>query len=252
MSCRNESRGSADSSEFGFRPLDDWLSRSSVLPKFFDIEHAAPDLEHGLFLGLCDVVEAHEVEDYPAQDLATSWGENRAYIKRALALIEADEPVWLDRDDVDIIRAGLGEPPKACCPLYVISIGEGSEERAVYVGRTSSPNGRFAGGHAALARLHAPKFGPLRKRVYFGSVMLLTDSYAGNKGYLPLEWVHPLPAAKVLLSDVEKLLVYDLQPSLNRALRKRYSAKNSIGSIHVQNFTPSSTFLKDYFSAPQF
>jgi len=152
-----------------------------------------------------------------------------------MAAIDTEHPGWLDRDDVAIIREEVGAPPPPCLPIYIISAGSGPEERPVYIGKTSSLVSRFAGGHAAVTKLHAPQYSALEKSIYLGCVMLLTEDAAmQNGGYLPLEWVNPLAAAVQLLADVERALIFDLQPELNTHHRQSYRPVHEV-SILIEN-----------------
>ena len=119
-----------------------------------------------------------------------------SYIKKSLEIIDAEEPLWLDHDEVSMIREQLGDPPNLCYPLYMFTVGDGENERVAYIGKTSSSKGRFYSGHSASTKLHAPKYNGLNKRIYLGGIVLLSK----DNEYQPLEWVHPLEMAMKIFS----------------------------------------------------
>jgi len=158
-------------------------------------------------------------------------------------LISADTPGWIDSEEAIMIREELGEPPTLCYPLYLISVGDDSEERVVYVGKTSATQPRFRQGHAALTKLLHPKYDGMSKRVYFGSVVLLSNDVE----YFPLEWVRPLEMAKQLLSSIEAQVIYHFMPELNTHHVYHDNVKWKFPSLHIQNFTNVTEFLDDEF-----
>ena len=222
--------------------LSSWLERRDPLHSFIDLEHRQPNQEFGGFLSLDVVVHVHESVDLEAESLAESWRKTHEYVAAALAIIKADEPMWLDREEVEMILRKLGEPPPLCYPLYLITVGDATTERLVYVGKTSSNQGRFKGGHAALTKLLNPKYDGQPKRLYLGAVVLLTD----DKSYQPLEWVKPLKTAEALLTSIEAQLIFKFKPELNT---KNVHTDNATWpvSLHIQNFSEGSSFLNDEF-----
>ena len=209
-------------------PLYAWLSRRAPLRAFHDLASLTPDLELGGFVGLSARVPLHEIPTLPAVSLDDSWAQTNEYVSRSLNLIGGNGG-WLDREEVEMIESGLGGPPPRCQPIYVFSVTDGANERAVYVGRTSSQTPRFSGGHAAAVDLHHPRYNGMMKQVYLAYVLLLTKD-----DYLPLEWVRPLNAAKAILAAVEATLIFGLQPELNERLRAEYRQRISI-TLSIEN-----------------
>lgn len=225
----------------GPSPLASWLSRKAPLLGFKEAGQNEPVTELGAFVGLDRVVAVHEILGLPAESLAQSWTRTREYVESSLRLIDGDGG-WLDKEEVEMILRNVGQPPAHCYPIYVFSVGSGKEERAVYVGKTSSTTARFAGGHSAAVRLHDPKYDGMLKRVYRGCVMFLTE-----EEYLPLEWISPLAAAEKLLACVEATLIFGLQPELNTLLRREFDHTISL-TVQVENHCGTGFLNDDQFA----
>lgn len=225
--------------------LTAWLDRQEPLRSFINIEHRPPSQEFGGFLSLDVVVPVHDAATLEAESLAISWQKTHAYVVKALELIEAEEPLCLDRYESELIRSELGEPPPLCYPIYLITVGDGPTETLVYVGKTSSNQGRFRGGHAAFTKLLHPDYDGQAKRVYLGAIVLL-DS---EKSYIPLEWIKPVEGAEALLSSIEAQIIFRLKPDLNVHHVNSDNASWPV-SIHIQNFTGATEFLHDEFLWP--
>lgn len=230
--------------------LSGWLERRHSSVPFIDETKVNLFLEYGGFISLDAKIPLYESVDLPAQALKHSWNSTRSYVSRALEIIDDDHPGWLDKEEVKMIIDELGYPPPQCYPIYFISVGKGDDEKLVYVGKTSSSSNRFAGGHAAITKLHRPEYVNLDKTIYLGCVMLLSD----KKEYVPLEFVSPLEIANKVLESVEYQLIYNLQPILNVKGKKRNKSKMPF-LIHIQNFTlklsdDESNFLNDKFILP--
>ena len=153
-------------------------------------------------------------------------------LKRAEELIDGLGGGALDGEERDLIQSTLGQPPESCLPIYIVSVGTGDDERAVYVGKTCSSK-RFANGHRVGLKLHHPKYTHLAKTVYRCSVLLdIHDEYVA------LEWVQQETLAERMLDGVESVLIHSLQPELNVAKRRRPAVDLPI-HIHVQNYVQS-------------
>ncbi|MEE8484598.1 MAG: hypothetical protein V3S46_08365 [Nitrospinota bacterium] len=126
----------------------------------------------------------------------------------------------------------------------MVTVGEGKEERVVYIGKTSAKTPRFISGHYVSTKLHSPQYNGLAKWLYQGTVTLLD-----KKGYLPLEWIHPLSSANNMLHSIEAQLIYEFKPELNRRQKNNYNASVPI-TLHIQNFSGTSNYLNDYFMYP--
>ena len=224
-----------------YSPLKPWLARSAPLNSFLDLSSRTPGKELHGFLSFEYVVPVHKASSLFRQSLLESWNKTEKYVTRALEIIDADDPGWLDREEAQWILDELGDPPTYCYPIYMITVGSGGKEEVVYFGKTSSRRGRFSGGHHALTKLNHPKFNRLKKRIYQACIVLLTD----EKDYLPLEWVHPYSDAEETLSSVEAQLIYNFKPELNRCSKNNYNATKPV-SLHIENFTEQTAYLHDY------
>ena len=229
-----------------FSPLKPWIERRDPLRSFVHIDTKKPNQEYGGFLGLDVSLPFHEIDSLEAQSMESSWRKTYQYVRRCLKIIGADEPLWLDREEVDMILTKLGDPPPACYPIYMVTVGTGSNEKVVYIGKTSAKTARFTSGHQVATKLHDSKYDGLSKQLYQGCVMWLAD----GKDYLPLEWIHPLSSADEILRSVEAQLIYELQTELNTHHRKTYNVTFPI-VLHIQNFSGTSDYLHDYFVYPQ-
>lgn len=223
-------------------PLEAWLARTDPLRSFLDLENSQPNFERGGFLLLNGPIPLHETISLEAESLPVSWKRTHEYVKKCLTIIDAEETDWLDHDEVRMIRAEVGEPPPLCFPIYLLSVGQGKDERVVYVGKTSSKSGRFKSGHAAITGLHHPKYDGLKKQIYLGGVVLLSD----DDEYRPLEWVKPLAKSEEILTSIEAELIFHFQPELNTIHKKSFDAVFPV-TLHIQNYEGDSPFLNDRF-----
>jgi hypothetical protein len=224
-------------------PILRWLDRGTELKALLSPKSdASPNLELGGFVALDVAVPLHKASELCAESLEGSWELAHRYIEDCKAIIEIDEPMWLDKFEISQIKNELGEPPPLAYPIYFMSVAdENGEEKLAYVGRTSSKNSRFSGGHAAITKLHAPEYQGLDKWLYLGCIVLLTED-----NYLPLEWVNPLGRAQELLHSIEAQLIYYLQPELNINHKKHNNTKEYV-QLHIQNFSSDTQFLNDQF-----
>ena len=214
--------------------LERWLDRKAPLHEFSDATRI-PDRETGCFIGIDIAVDLHETIHLKPESLAQSWISVHRYMTNALRIIGAEEPSWLDREEVEMIRSDLGDPPPVSYPLYFISVGNDEAEKLVYVGKTSSNNSRFKGGHTAITRLHDPKYNTLSKKLYLATIFFY------DKDYLPLEWIKPFDKAQALLSSIEAQIIFDFKPELN--------------SDHTNNFNsswPTPILFENYCGYSQF
>ena len=224
-----------------FSQLTPWLERTRPLSGFVNLARNPPNREWGGFVALDVVHPVHETVSLPAESLSTSWAAVHRYVSSACRLIRSPMSGWLDSEEASEIVEKLGPPPVLCYPIYILAVAKPGEQRPVYIGKTSTSSGRFRGGHAALTKLHDPKYEGYAKKVYLGTVVLL-----GNDGeYQPLEWVKPLEKAQKLLASIEAQLIYDLKPELNTQHVSTYNAKWPV-QLHIQNFADDSKFLNDH------
>ncbi|WP_348622006.1 hypothetical protein [Paenibacillus polymyxa] len=221
-----------------FSPLTPWLERKRTLPAFAYLEEGQPEFNLGGFLGMDVCYPLHEVNMHIPRSLETTWNMVREYVNEALVITQNNTGNWLDREEVEMIKKELGEPPNHCYPIYIVTVGTFPNEKIVYIGKTSSNLSRFAGGHRVALKLHDPIYNNLPKRVYFCSVSFLV-----GKEYLPIEWISPIEEAKTILDSVESQLISSFQPELNRSKTKRNYSKHPI-MLQLQNFT-GSRFLHD-------
>lgn len=221
--------------------LQGWLARKQPGLPFLDPAKSIPKLEFGGFVTFDAAIPVHEAGNAKGQSLEQCWQAVQDYVRAALEIIEADDPLWLDREEVEMIQDALGPPPPQCYPLYMIStVDTAGKENCVYIGKTSSGKRRFSGGHAAFAKLLSPAYAGHQTFIYSGCITLLNE----DNDYLPLEFVTPLTDAETLLRSIEAQLIYELQPALNTQHRKRYNAAKPL-MLHIQNF--SSDLMNDRF-----
>jgi len=224
-----------------FSQLTPWLERTRPLLGFTNLTRNPPNREWGAFVTLDVVHPVHETISLPSESLRESWTAIHRYVSSACRLIHSPKSGWLDSEEASEILESLGPPPVLCYPIYVLAVARPGEQRVVYVGKTSTSSGRFRGGHAAITKLHDPKYDGYAKKAYLAAVVLLD-----NKGeYQPLEWVKPLEKAQRLLVSIEAQLIYDLKPELNTQHVSRYNAEWPV-QLHIQNFADDSKLLDDY------
>ena len=126
--------------------------------------------------------------------------------------------------------------------IYFITIYNEHEEKLVYIGKTDSKKSRFSNGHLAALKLHNPIYNGYNKRVYFGTVMFLSD----DKEYVPLEFISPYSRAERYLSEMEAYLIERLNPELNKKKEPLHLLEN-LSSVLIQNFSEENAFMKDFF-----
>lgn len=226
-----------------FRPLSPWITgNSSVTPINFYIDNK-PDLSKGAFVALDVAVDLHLAHTIITGTLKNSWNANQTYIKKACIIANTGEENDFDLDSEEklMILNELGEPPESSYNLYFITVYNQSEERIVYIGKTDAKNGRFTNGHLAALKLHDPRYSFYQKRVYFGTITLLSE----NMAYIPLEFVTPYEDAKKYLNGAEAFLIACLKPELNER-REKIGIFENAHQIHIQNFSGVSDFMKDF------
>jgi len=201
-----------------------------------------------LWLNFDSCAGLHEAADFPLIPFDDSRKECWEYINKACEIVgrPPGRPGWaLNTEDAQKVYSAIGEPPFASYSIYMITVsGSGREEETpVYVGQTNSINHRFRGGHAAISKLHAPKYDGKEKRIYFGCVSAVND----DDNTFPVEWINPPESRDKLLSSVEYQLIYDLQPELNTTGKDKYLVpiptpivvQNMVGKIlDAQSFGP--------------
>ncbi|MEI4769876.1 hypothetical protein WAX74_09500 [Psychrobacillus sp. FJAT-51614] len=207
--------------------------------------------EYGCFIGLDVCLPLYQVLEMDAQSLEATWNEVNDYVASAFRIItnEYREDLGINKDeklrDVDKeiihdIEYQLKTPPAACYPIYFISVGDGKDEKLVYVGKTSSRTHRFSGGHSAALKLHAPEYEGLSKHIYFGTVVFLDH----EKNYMPLEFIQPFEDANSLLNTLEAGLIYNLKPELNTTyLNTNYARFDMF--VNIENHSSRPSLLRD-------
>lgn len=226
-----------------FRPLSPWITgNSSVTPSNF--YNNKPDLSKGAFIALDVAIDLHLAHTITTGTLENSWKDNQRYIEKACIIADSGEETDfdLDSDDKLMILEELGEAPECSYNIYFITIYNETEEKVVYIGKTDSENGRFTNGHLAALKLHNPQYSSYQKRVYFGTITLLSADMA----YIPLEFVTPYENAKRYLNGAEAFLIDRLNPELNTR-KEKIDVFEEVSHIHIQNFSGVSDFMKDVF-----
>lgn len=214
-------------------PFFGWLAGTELLPKrFHSEEEGSGDCEEtswSISVALDEVIPLHSAGEVAWQSLQESRTLTTEYLADADKLIDGLWGGRLDSEERTMISEELGPPPNFCMPIYIMTIQDTETEEVVYVGKTTSSS-RFIGGHAAALKLLSPEFSHCSKRIYRCSVLLfLRDEY------MALEWLDSDRLAESVLDWTETLLIYALQPRLNRAKRKRPQGLSPI-HIHVQNY----------------
>jgi hypothetical protein len=157
-------------------------------------------------------VPLHETSLVTLQSFDAAWEQTLRYIGDACRMLHKDIPGWAPAiEEADGVLGQLGLPPLRCYALYLISVQTAAGERCVYVGQTNSESHRFQGGHAAISKLHHPKYERLAKRVYFAGLEIEDD----DDHAFPIEWIHPEEWRQQILDSVESRLIFELQPELN-------------------------------------
>ena len=226
-----------------FRPLSSWLTEKSTLsPNSFYLNDEIT-LSMGVFIALDVAIDLHLANTIVTGTLENSWEENQSYIKKVCEIVNADRDNSFDLDGEEklIILEELGEPPESSYNIYFITIYYNEfEERVVYIGKTNSKIGRFSNGHSAALKLHDPKYSSYKKRVYFGTITLLSK----DGEYVPLEFITPFSKAKRYLNGTEAFLIHCLKPELNIHMENMGEFRE-VSLIHIQNFSEEPNFMKD-------
>ncbi|MCS0005377.1 GIY-YIG nuclease family protein, partial [Vibrio parahaemolyticus] len=175
--------------ELTYRPLENPSSNFLFESALKQPELLEPEEGIGSFLVLQSVHALHETVYLPPQSLEQAWKANQEYIASKC----------------------LTQPPLACYPIYLMTVGENKDERLVYIGKTSSKSSRFSAGHAAISKLHHPKYDGLTKRVYLCCAVFINKA----RGTFPIEWIQPYEKAELLLKSFEAYLIYWTKPELN-------------------------------------
>ncbi|WEG19275.1 hypothetical protein PQ478_21555 (plasmid) [Alkalihalophilus pseudofirmus] len=227
----------------------DYYLRTGYLPILDRFRRDDISIELECFIGIDVCFPLHKVLDMTAQSLDVTWNALKEYVDKALHIITEQYREELDienydkfRDvDKEIIReikSQLTLIPPACYPIYIITVGEGYDEKVVYIGKTSSKNHRFTGGHSAALKLHDPIYDGMMKHIYFGTVTFIDN----DKEYMPLEFIQPYEDALNLLDNLEAGLIFNLKPDLNRTHRSRNNAKYDI-VVNIENYSSRSNLL---------
>lgn len=205
--------------ELTYRPLELPKDRIYFKRSLNNPELLIPDTEQGCFLVLQSVHALHETVNLPPQSLKQAWVANQEYIQSGY----------------------MGYAPLASYPIYLITVGDDSNERLVYIGKTSSNSSRFSSGHAAISKLHAPKYNNLTKRVYLCCIVFIK-----NSNTIPIEWITPYEHANTLLKSFEANLIYWNKPELNTQ-HIIHEPFFEYGQVHVQNVTGQTYFWDEKF-----
>lgn len=235
------------------RNLNYFIEKAGYFPR--NITKEDIELEYGFFLAFDQSFLLHKASEIEVQSLLKTSREIDNYINQTLDILEANNSFWEDYDRIEKLKkiefdndheiryeieTALGKPPKACYPIYMMTVESNDCEELVYMGKTNSENARFKNGHSAITKLHDPKFNGM-KRIYLGTVMFISKD---NKDYIPLEMMASEQEMSELLAAIEGTLINSFKPELNTQNKKK--TDYSIGSqLHIQNFVGS--MLHDEF-----
>lgn len=201
--------------ELTYRPLENPFSNFLFKKALNNSNLFVPEEGIGSFLVLQSVHALHETVNLPPQSLNQAWNANQDFIKSGC----------------------LGEPPLACYPIYLMTVGDADDEKLVYIGKTSSKSSRFSAGHAAISKLHHPKYNDLVKRVYLCCAVFINN----EKNTIPIEWMQSYSKSDSLLKSFEAYLIYWNKPELNT--QHILTEPNfEFGPIQAQNITGDTDF----------
>ena len=225
-----------------FLPLSAWVDAKLSLPERFLLGCYQDTFGDNWFgwVVLEEVSPLHEVNTLNWVSLEESREATKKYIADSSALDGIDDVSDLDREQGRLVIEELGDPPYPCLPIYCIAVGEGENERIVYIGKTKSSS-RFSGGHSAALKLHDPAYKDLNKTIYRCSIW-----FRVNEEYVAIDWIEPSLLSLELLDSIESQLIYNLQPELNVGKRSKATAKYQLESLHIQNFS-GTKILNDHF-----
>lgn len=229
-------------------PFSAWLNRKQSLSSRF-IEDGFIDKipEIGeyweCFLALEECWPLFKANDLKWESLSESIRDTAEFLQIADERISGLGGAWLDSEEKMMLEEDENcKPPKPCLPIYIMTIKNDSEERIVYIGKTSA-NNRFSNGHTAALKLHNPIYNGYEKRLYRCSIWFyLQDEYTC------LEWLKPEKIAYEVLDSIESHLIWCAQPELNIDKMGNNQSKWSF-FIHIQNFTGEGSLLNDVFAA---
>jgi hypothetical protein len=214
-----------------YRPLDAWLSGQIYLKSPFHMQFETYSAKEA-WIAFDVAVPLHEAPLVELSTFQQAWSETYSYLERACGLLNLLQPGRISEVQGELVRSQFGEPPIASIGIYMMSVAknDGSEERCVYVGKTNASTHRFRSGHAAMTKLHAPKYDGLKKTLYLGSLAFEDD----DDQTFWVEWTHPAERRSVLMNVVEETLINSLQPELNE---KSISSSHLAGKlvVRVQN-----------------
>lgn len=227
-----------------FQPLEPWImGNGSITPENF-YGKLKPDLKMGAYISLDKAVDLYLANTVDTGNLRDSWRLNKEYIEKVCEITGVDEENGYDLDNEEKrwILDELGEPPECCYNLYFITIYNETEEKLVYVGKTDSKKSRFVNGHLAALKLHHPMYNGYNKRIYFGTIMFLSEM----KEYVPLEFITPYNLAEKYLGEMEAFLIDRLNPELN-VKSEKIGELEELDVVHIQNFSDMTLFMHNCF-----
>ncbi|MDO5151259.1 MAG: hypothetical protein Q4D76_17995 [Oscillospiraceae bacterium] len=227
-----------------FQQLKPWIMGNESITPMNYYEKIKPCIEMGAYIGLDVCVDLYLANTIDTGNLHESWVKNKEYIEKVCEITGTGAECGYDLDDEEKrwVLEELGEPPTCCYNIYFVSIYNDNEEKLVYVGKTDSQKSRFVNGHLVALKLHNPQYHDYYKRIYFGTVMFLSET----REYVPLEFITPFQDAKRYLGEMEAFLIDRLQPELN-VKNEKVGKLEHLGVVHIQNFSDVSDFMNDYF-----
>lgn len=221
-----------------YRSLDYFL-KVGYFP--YNISKTQINFERGFFLGIDECYPIHLAGNIVNQSLEETYYAIKKYIEKSLDILVLYNGIYEEQDSLNkiqfdtdhenlyAIKEKLGKPPLFCKPLYIMTVEQNGIEEVVYIGKTNSFSSRFSNGHAAITKLHDPKFEGV-KRIYLATVMFLSENE-----YIPLEFLDDFKEIKDLLIAIEGTLINSIKPVLN--IQNIDRTMHHIGSqVHIQNF----------------
>lgn len=222
------------------RPLTAWLYAEWYVKSRGHYEGEVI-LPSQVFVSLDALFEVHEAAQLPLKTLEQSWKDTQQYLSRACEILNRDSPRRITSvEDRKKVLAALGKPPTPAWPLYFLTVGDGADEKIVYIGKTNAQTHRFSSGHRAITALLRPEYRALKSRLYLAAITLYSD----EDNYVPLEWLHPKGLRDSIWSDLEVQLIFYFQPALNTGLKMKDRSKRPV-FIAVHNYTGTGNFDDD-------
>jgi hypothetical protein len=133
--------------ETNYSVLDGWINGQVTTQDLLDAKELMPNHEYGCFLGIERRYFVHDLLNQTIDGFDDAFDKFDTYLSNAMRLVPCfTKDCTLDHEDRYNILNWLKNPPKICCPVYLISVINQTEEILLYVGITGQGDDRFRGG----------------------------------------------------------------------------------------------------------